>query len=726
MQNVACKTLALGALLLVAALYTLHAVVPGNQEYEAYEGWWRPSPPGTQARGSVRAIADTDDTARLLRSMHLTPNHSVEILATDANGFTSARVVHGRFLHITDMHPDELNVIGAAIRKQCHKKMKNVVSNMDVSHKYGDPMSGCDSPLDLYSSTLEWLRTNVKDHIDFVIWTGDNIRHDNDRAHPRTEAEIFDMNERVVADFIDTFMDDGEEEESVFDRRVKIVPSLGNNDVYPHNLFAPGPTLQTRELYKIWRDFIPTEQMHTFDRGAYFLREVIPGKLVVLSINTLYWFQSNPLNDNCDSRKQPGYKLFLWLGATLKECRRRGLKVWLSGHVPPIPKNIHHSCYAKISVWMHEYRDLIIGGVWGHMNIDHWVPMDSVKAWKSIKKRLLAAGAWDESNHFPFIDYDQMEELVGAMDDESDTDDDFETVEDLYRSLGYDIDDESSDPLHTFSDRYMGAPNGKVTYLENLRDSMYAKLKGKKKGGDFSERYSIAHISSSVIPTYNPGLRIWEYNITEFNSLDNSESEAQGSQTLAGKLSSYLNTSAKNTTFHYGDWSYFFQQLENLLDDEEQIEKLITELESSPDKMNSSEYLQMKAPSKDKTIPNIMPASLPLGPAYIPQALSPERYVQYYVDLNEVNYQKKDIDSWKFNYKLHYSTDDKFESRGLLVKDWVNFGRKLAKTAPVKGKETEKLGDSETQLKGEKLWKNYVDRAFISSGYQELPDAVGK
>ncbi|GAV27368.1 hypothetical protein PMKS-000833 [Pichia membranifaciens] len=369
------------------------------------------------------------------------------------------------------------------------------------------------------------------------------------------------------------------------------------------------------------------------------------------------------------------------------------------------------------------HKDLIIGGVWGHMNIDHWVPMDSVKAWKSIKKRLLVAGAWDESDLFPFIDYDQLEEL--AMVGDSESDDDFETVEDLYRSLGYDIADESSDPLHTFSDRYMGAPNGKVTYLENLRDTMYAKLKGKRKGGEFAERYSIAHISSSVIPTYNPGLRIWEYNITEFNSYDG-QPETQGRQTWAEKISAYLNASVKKNTFRYGDWNDFFQKLEGQLDDEEQVEKLISELENSPDTMNNRKYLEMKAPSKDKTIPNIMPASLPLGPAYIPQALSPERYAQYYVDLNEVNYQKKDIDSWKFNYKLHYSTDDKSESRGLLVKDWVNFGRKLAKTAPVKGKEREYIGDSEAELKSEELWKNYVDRAFISSGYQELPGAVGK
>lgn len=666
----------------------------------------------------ISKINDSEETIKHLEKLNLTPNHSIKIFSTNSNGLKKEKILHGRFLHITDLHPDELNVIGGAIRKQCHKKLKQITSNSDISHKYGDPMSGCDSPIDLYESTLNWISNNLKDHIDFVIWTGDNIRHDNDRANPRTEYDIFEMNEKVANDMANTFMDDNEKDENPFDRRVKLIPSLGNNDVYPHNLFAPGPTLQTRELYKIWRDFIPTEQMHTFERGAYFLREVIPGKLVVLSINTLYWFQNNPLNDNCDSRKQPGYKLFLWFGAALKECRRRGVKVWLSGHVPPIPKNIHHSCYAKISVWMHEYRDLIIGGVWGHMNIDHWVPLDSVKAWKSIKKRLLVAGALNNENELPFVDYDQMANLLENSGEEYDDDQndilDHETVESLYTSFGYDLDDESSNPLHTFSDKYMGAPNGKVSYLKTLRNEMYGKLKGKRKGGSNFERYSLAHISASVIPTYNPGLRVWEYNITEFANIENTES---------------YNNNDNSFNIFGSNWDEFFENLEKQLDDEAAIEQLITEMENDESKFNEEEYISFMAPKRDKTIPSIMPDDLPLGPAYTPQTFTPEKYTQYYIDLNDINYDKKNVDSWDFEYKVHYSTDKDYEMDNLLVKSWIKIGHKFAKTIPTANKkDIENHNESESSTdeitikqKFEKLWNSYVDRAFISSGYQELP-----
>ena len=706
-----------------------------------------------------QAIVDTEDTINHLQNLNLTPHHSVKIFTVNGKDgqHIEEKILHGRFLHITDMHPDELNVIGGAIRLKCHKKKKQITSNSDISHKYGDALSGCDAPIDLYNATLDWVRENLKDHIDFVIWTGDNIRHDNDRSHPRTEADIFEMNERVARDMSMAFMDDGEDNVDPLSRRVKIVPSLGNNDVYPHNLFAPGPTLQTRELFNIWRPFIPNEQMHTFDRGAYFFREVIPGKLVVLSINTLYWFQSNPLNDNCDSKKQPGYKLFLWLGATLKECRKRGLKVWLSGHVPPIPKNIHHSCYAKISVWMHEYRDLIIGGVWGHMNIDHWVPLDSVKAWRSIERRLLTLGLLEDSQSLGYIDYEQLDTImdmdidmdIDADIDESDDDalDEIQTVEDLYTSLGYDLDDESDSPLHIFSDRYMGAPNAKVTYLEGIRDTMYAKLKGRK-GGVHSERYGIAHISSSVIPTYNPGMRVWEYNVTDFNSLFTKNSNDSGKQN-GGIFNIFRKGVVPDNVFVQEDWTEFFINLEMQLDDEAKLEQLFVQMENDESKFDTDEYKSLLSPINDGTIPKPMPENLPLGPAYVPQTFTPERYTQYYVDLNAINYRKpeKKPEDWEFAFNVHYSTEEFADS--LLVKDWVRMGRKLAKSGRLEDPtldetdvEIEKKGKSSKKAKGRKgkskgkgkvkqgknkfvkFWEKYVDRAFMSSGYQELDGAT--
>lgn len=69
---------------------------------------------------------------------------------------------------------------------------------------------------------------------------------------------------------------------------IPIVPTLGNNDVLPHNIFLEGPNVWTREYQNLWRQFIPEEQGHQFQRGGWFYVEVIPNQLAVISLNTLY------------------------------------------------------------------------------------------------------------------------------------------------------------------------------------------------------------------------------------------------------------------------------------------------------------------------------------------------------------------------------------------------------------------------------------------------------
>ncbi|KAH3669297.1 hypothetical protein OGAPHI_001418 [Ogataea philodendri] len=576
----------------------------------------------------------------------LTPHHSVEVTTLSGETVTDKRVLHGRFLHITDLHPDELCKIGGAFVNQCHKADKKAKSD-EKMHRFGDAMSGCDSSLDLYKHTLAWIRENLKDKIDFVVWTGDNVRHDNDRKYPRFEKEILDMNEKVAKRMSETFLDDGEETIYPLDRRVKIIPSLGNNDVYPHNLFAPGPTLQTREMYKIWRNFVPTEQLHTFDRGAYFFREVIPNELAVVSINTLYLFKSNPLCDNCYNRKQPGYKLFEWLGVVLKELRKRKMKVWLTGHVPPVPKNLHYSCHAKMSVWQHEYRDIIIGSLYGHMNIDHFVPLDSVKSWRMLEKKL---GPREQLGYKTYDDDEDIDDM------------------DIYEQ--FDLLDDDFDVLRA-SQRYEGATSGKVTYLETVRDTLYAKLKGPKKYGRHGERYSFAHVSASIVPTFNPGFRVWEYNVTELQ---------------------------KKEVETFQPWDDFFADLE---------------LELQENDIAAEQVESAAVPRKDKTLPPIMPDTAALGPAYTPQLFSPERYTQYFLDLEEA---AKD-EEWVFDFKPQYSTDSKpYNMESLLVADWIKLARKLAKSKPVDKSDV----DTESAAK---LWDTYLNRAFIKTHYEDLPFA---
>ncbi|AJU64512.1 CIC_collapsed_G0013220.mRNA.1.CDS.1 [Saccharomyces cerevisiae] len=579
------------------------------------------------------------------------------------------RKLHGRFLHITDIHPDPYYVEGSSIDAVCHTGKPS--KKKDVAPKFGKAMSGCDSPVILMEETLRWIKENLRDKIDFVIWTGDNIRHDNDRKHPRTEAQIFDMNNIVADKMTELFSAGNEEDPRDFD--VSVIPSLGNNDVFPHNMFALGPTLQTREYYRIWKNFVPQQQQRTFDRSASFLTEVIPGKLAVLSINTLYLFKANPLVDNCNSKKEPGYQLLLWFGYVLEELRSRGMKVWLSGHVPPIAKNFDQSCYDKFTLWTHEYRDIIIGGLYGHMNIDHFIPTDGKKARKSLLKA--------------------MEQSTRVQQGEDSNEEDEET--ELNRIL-----DHAMAAKEVF---LMGAkPSNKEAYMNTVRDTYYRKVwnklervneknvenekkkkekKDKKKKKPITrkeliERYSIVNIGGSVIPTFNPSFRIWEYNITDIvNDSNFAVSE-------------------------YKPWDEFFESLNKIMEDsllEDEMDSSWINREKMGEKKNK------KKKKNDKTMPIEMPDKYELGPAYVPQLFTPTRFVQFYADLEKINQElhnsfveSKDI----FRYEVEYTSDEKpYSMDSLTVGSYLDLAGRLYENKPA--------------------WEKYVEWSFASSGYKD-------
>lgn len=563
------------------------------------------------------------------------PFHDLNLFSRPAIGPPSTlmhpkkpRPIHGRFLHITDIHPDPYYIPGTNTDETCHRGK----DEDGVVGQYGTPNSPCDAPSSLVDATFDWIEQNLKDKIDFVIWTGDNVRHDRDNRFPRTEIHILDMNERMVKKMEDVFSCD----DPFHPLEIPIVPSLGNNDVYPHNLFAQGPTLQTREFYRIWRKMVPEEQFHVFDRGTSYMVEVIPGKLAVLAINTLYWFQSNPIVDGCNKRKDPGHQQFRWLGIVLSELRARNMKVWFSGHVPPNANNWEPSCLDRYSAWIHEYRDIIVGGLYGHMNLDHFLFLDSQAV----------------------------------------------TPEVSISSEDINWDDES--PISVA---------GKVEYLQDLRES-YAAI-ANDPSDHLHTRYSVAHVNPSVIPTYLPGLRVWDYNITGL------EAELPSVYSNGEPLRS---------------WADVFIEID------EEMARL--RADDSPEDEEDSELLETEARKeknknkRDLTWPPNMGDVAP-GPAYVAQTFSPTGYTQYFANLTAAN-----IGDKNFTYEKEYSTDEApYSMPDLLVSTWVSLARELsAEISPKSLDDSQNIISKKHSQRASKrsheTWLTYVHRAFVNSGFE--------
>ncbi|XDG07137.1 hypothetical protein ABKA04_006752 [Annulohypoxylon sp. FPYF3050] len=574
----------------------------------------------------------------------------------DGSPLTSQRKLHGRFLHITDLHPDEYYKVHTSTEENiaCHR-------GHGPAGTYGAETSDCDSPLALVDATLDWVTANLKDSIDFVVWTGDSARHDSDEKTPRHNKDILAMNRRIADSFVKTFSDDN-------GLVVPVVPTFGNNDIYPHNVLMPGPNDILRDYTDIWQSFIPEDQRHSFEFGGWFYVEVIPNKLAVFSLNTLYFFDRNAGIDDCTHPSEPGYQHFDWLRVQLQFMRNRGMKAILMGHVPPARTSgkqlWHETCWQKYTLWLQQYRDVVITGLYGHMNIDHFLLQDT----KEIDSVYLGA----QSN--------QLSSIRETMEDEI-------SIEN------------SKDYLMELREDWSKLPD--PVKPQDLEESKKKKKKkgGKKKkiGGPWAERYQLTLISPSVVPNYLPTLRVFEYNITSIEDTP-----------------TWLDTVRKSG-----------MQGASTPD----LETHSLELRSEPDVEIEQKKKKKGKHGKDPNPPDLQipdaPAkgSLP-GPGYYPQPLTLKGYVQYYANLtvinNDITADNVDEDElssnkWdagkhhdkkpkhdkpqpkEFNYQVEYTTfDDKiYKLKDLTVRSFLRLAHRIGETSAKSTKLSEEYEDDD-------------------------------
>ncbi|KAL8920258.1 MAG: hypothetical protein Q9172_004571 [Xanthocarpia lactea] len=412
------------------------------------------------------------------------------------------RKLHGRFLHITDFHPDRFYSRSSSTDSDdaCHWGEGD-------AGIFGAEKTDCDSPIALINATFQWINDNLKNSIDFVVWTGDSARHDNDELIPRTEEQVIELNELLVHKFVEVFgkEDNINDTDPTNDFTIPIVPNFGNNDILPHNIFTQGPNRWTKTFSHVWRKFIPEEQRHGFERGGWFFVEVIPNKLAVLSLNTLYFFNSNTAVNGCASKKEPGYEHFEWLRIQLQFFRQRGMKVILMGHVPPArtpsKQSWDETCWQKYTLWLQQYRDIVVGGLYGHMNIDHFMIQDN----NQIDMQLIAGHVKSENKPRQSDDFSIQSSAAYLTE-----------LRYGWSSLPDNVEAKNIEALN-------GVRLNKHKNKDNKKKNK-DKKKGRKSkhdkfldkiGGPWAERYSATLVSASVVPNYFPTLRVFEYNITE-------------------------------------------------------------------------------------------------------------------------------------------------------------------------------------------------------------------
>lgn len=591
-----------------------------------------------------------------------------------------------------DFHPDEFYQVHSSTSAEsaCH-------SGKGPAGTYGAETSDCDAPISLVNATFDWIAQNLRDNIDFVVWTGDSARHDSDESIPRSPAQVLGTNRLLADKFADTFsVPSG--------MSIPVVPNFGNNDILPHNILLPGPNKWLSYYSDIWRKFIPEEQRHSFEFGGWFYVEVIPNKLAIFSLNTLYLFDRNAGVDDCVKPSEPGFKQFEWLRVQLQFMRERGMKAILMGHVPPARTDSKmlwdETCWQKYTLWLQQYRDVVVSGLFGHMNIDHFLLLDT----KEINISPAGADSFDHTHE----DLDQELSVQSATDYLAELRDGWSKLPKPLLFTDLEVESEKS-----------GSGKKKKGNKDKKKGKKDKKDKNKKKlGGEWAERYQLALVSPSIVPNYFPTLRVFEYNIT---GLEDSVLWADYDKQLptAEEPVSDLTSPSEGIEPEL--------ELRSLPDDDDDEDGIVEAEKNSKankhKKKNGHKKDKKKKKKKGKkgkggdnskdpnlVVPSPPNKSSPPGPAYSPQPLTLMSYTQYFANLTYINNDIKsqstedddfETEKWRegkhgdkkpkhsepnprtFKFEVEYDTrtDKAYKLADLTVRSFVDLAYRMGQTA---------------------------------------------
>lgn len=446
--------------------------------------------------------------------------------------------------------------------------------------------------------------------------------------------------------------------------------------------------------------------------------------------------------------------------------RDRGVSAILIGHVPPARVDSKESwdetCWQKYALWERQYRDVIVGSLFGHMNIDHFMLQDFHHIKKGAKKGLMAANDFRSTVQSP--DNGLLTDGEITLASASDYLVDLRwwwsklpsptSRKSKQQYLSEYVGDEEHEPLpiwqrvfSAFSKPQTGQAGGKGhSFLDKI-------------GGPYAERYSVSLVAPSVVPNYFPTIRVFEYNITGLEGFT-----ASPVLTRNVPKNSSLQQTSRNHAFSNDD-SYL---------------RTIKSLLRRKHRHHEQESLKQRKKYKFK-VPNGPSKSAPPGPAYSPQTLTLTSYTQYFANLTQINNDfvtpsyspdessprtifglevvengRVEQRGWKegkhgkhqgkkprgkphpreFKFEVEYDTktDERYRLRDLTVRSWVDLARRIGKgdegregradaeAEEKKSEDSEGAGEVGAEGKKKKkrpsknkTWLTFVDRAFVGT-----------
>jgi endopolyphosphatase len=318
---------------------------------------------------------------------------------------------------------------------------------------------------------------------------------------------------------------------------------------------------------------------------------------------------------------------------------------------------------------MDRYRDVVVTGLYGHMNIDHFMLQDSHQV--NIDT-VLEKPADDTITTLSKEDY-----LVSLRKQWSSLPSPPAGLFDKLRSDSLELD---------------ASKKKKRSKKERKREKKERKFL-KKIGGPYAERYSLSLVSPSLVPNFFPTLRVVDYNIT---GLD-----------------------AKTTEDDFdlsGDWEFLDASIleSSLLEPQTPS----VEIEKKKKKKGNDH----KPPSFK--IPDPPSSTAPPGPAYSNQPFTLLSYTQYFANLTRINEKiaSEGSHSPRIDFEVEYSTHDDgvCQMPDLTVRSFLELAIRIGEDGTAVTDESISSDSSILNTNVNEAWRTFLSRAF--TGFVNVDD----
>ncbi|XP_063872462.1 sphingomyelin phosphodiesterase-like [Scylla paramamosain] len=268
-----------------------------------------------------------------------------------------------KVLHLADIHMDPYYRSGTnAVCPDdlCCREESGVAESPEAEAWYWGDYRHCGTPPYMLEDLFIHASTTHPD-IDYIVWTGDAVPHNEWSTSPEYNVEIV----REVNSMIQKYFPEA-----------PVFPVVGNHEMSPLDQFPePGKAPEQfaadwlyEGLASQWSSLVPDLDLTTVKHAAYYSVLLRPG-FRIISFNSMFGYSNNMWL--VANSQDPASEL-AWLEGELNKAEAAGELVHLLGHVPPgilVAERTWSREYNRIVV---RYENIIRGQFFGHTHYDEF------------------------------------------------------------------------------------------------------------------------------------------------------------------------------------------------------------------------------------------------------------------------------------------------------------------------------------------------------------------